>query len=183
MKDNAKIKAMLWIVFIAFFLTCANCKKKRKETQHRYVEDPGTTTLTPQERLRSSWRVYAYQFKGVDIIERMDTINGGRARIEEANISYDYWDVYNTWRFTIYNNFFQFDGDGTNAFNPDEPYDITIFGSANPLLCKWFITPFRYNVNQTNLRTKWTITKLYGNELNIVLSTDSGNYKIFMKKH
>lgn len=169
------------VLLLSLFLG-ANCKKKKKTDQHRYAEDPETTTLTPQERLRSSWRVSAYQFNGVDIIGRIDTINGNRARIEDANISYDYWDNIKTWRFTIYNGFFQFDGDGTNAFNPDQPYDITIFGSANSLLCKWFITPFGYDINQTALSTRWTITKLYGNDLNLLLQTDSGDYKIFLKK-
>ena len=68
------------------------------------------------------------------------------------------------------------------AFNPDDPGYLTI-GPDNFccrfLLSKWLITPFRYTQGSS---AKWTITKLYGKDLNLVLGTDSGEYKMFLKK-
>lgn len=180
MKDDTKIKTVIWTVVLAFFLVSANCVKKRKPDQYRYPEDPGTTTLTPQERLTAVWSISDYQFNGNSIVSQLDTLNDGKARIREVGVYYDYSLDYKQWRFTVSNKYFQFDGD--QAFNPNEPYDITFYGSANPYLCKWFITPFRYNINQANLRTRWSITKLYKNDLNLLLHTDSGDYKIFLIK-
>lgn len=169
------------IFLLAIFLLCATCKKKKKEIQYQYPEDPQTTTLTPRERLHASWRVYAYQFNGIDILSKLDTFYGGEFKVEDVAISYDVDSDTKQWFFIISNQYISFKSE--TAFNVEDPYYITIYSQTNCCryyLSKWFITPFKYVPNTT---VKWSITKLYGNELNLVLKTDSGDYKIFLKKH
>ena len=179
-----KLKSLL-ILSVSLLLFCANCRKdpKPKEIQLQYPEDPTTTTLTPRERLTGLWKVYDYQFKNKTIIKNLDTLYGGKEQIESVDISYDkdLNSVKEVWSFRMTAKYF--DIVNKTAFNPDEPYYITIIGAGNLYVASWFITPFFYDNNNYQATAKWKITKLFDKELNLVLETDSGDYKILLKKH
>ena len=173
----------LFLLFLP--LLFFNCRKEIKKIQLQYPEDPTTTTLTARERLTGSWRVYDYLFRGNSIVKNLDTIYGGKERIEDVQISYveDFNSVPATdlWRFRMTATYF--DIVNKTAFNPDEPYYITIIGAGNFFVASWFITPYFYDNNNYQATAKWKITKLFDKELNLVLETDSGDYKMLIKKH
>lgn len=173
-------RILFFILLLSSLFFCTTCRKKEEEVQHQYPEDPATTTLTPRERLTGSWKIYGYKFKGIDVIARIDTINGGKLIIEQVPVSYDFETNYEKWLFRMDTKYFHFLSE--NAFDSDSPYSITINGSANSYLAKWFITPFKYNPKDSTGQASWTITKLYGNDLNLVLGTDSGDFRLFLKK-
>lgn len=173
-------KTLFSILLLSSLFFCTTCRKKEKQVPHQYPEDPATTTLTPRERLTGSWRIYSYQFKGKEIIANIDTINNGKEQIEKASIAYDYSPSYSQWLFYVYSKYYNFQSE--TAFDIDNPYYITIYGSANSYLAKWFITPFKYNPKDSTGQARWTITKLYEGELNLVLGTDSGDFRLFLKR-
>jgi hypothetical protein len=170
-----KIK-IVCLVLASALLTFANCKKKK--TQYQYPEDPKATTLTPKERLHGLWQVSDYTLNGNSIISKLDTFYNSQYRIEDVIFNYDQNSNSKKWILTITSEVMSHTYE--NAF--EEPDQILIDNDnycCKFLLTKWFITPFKYVPNAS---TKWTITKLYNKELNLITKTDTGEFKMFFKK-
>lgn len=154
-----KINNLFFIVIL--FLLLFSCKK-----QHRYPEDPKGTNQTPKSRLIGVWQIYEYTLNGNSILD-------------PANFGYD-----------ITNYMIKSSYDGTTKkysytlINPFENESYLTFGpfsnTANCSYIKSFITPLKcINTSKT---TDWCITKLYKDDLHLILQTDTGEFKLFFKK-
>lgn len=173
----------LFIYFFAVLLICATCRKEKPPApaiQYQYPEDPATTTITPQQRLAGMWKIDVYTFKDSDIVAFLDTFYGGQSKIQDVQFIYNQNLDSKEWSFNLQTN--KTSQSSQTAFNPDDPVHFVMDNDnecCKYLKSKWFITPFRYIKGAS---TKWTITKLYDKKMNLVLQTDSGNYKIFFSK-
>lgn len=169
-----KIKILFLAVLLGFSIAC-------KKNQHRYPEDPNVTKITPQKRLEGSWTVNAYTYNGLDIISKLDTFYSGESKIKDVGFGYAQDPDTKVWEFSVINQYF-INFESESAFDTDDPDYIKLYNDnvcCRFLLSKWFITPFKYIPNAS---TKWRITKLYNSELNLILQTDTGDYKMFLKK-
>jgi hypothetical protein len=169
------MKTILLISIVIF--STWSCKK-----QHRYPEDPKKSRKTPLERLHGSWKIEEYTFKGSSIVSQLDLL---KQDAHVKNVQFYFYVEYHQETFSINSGAFP----GYHTFNAliDETYlrigpynEFMTVGPANEkVFTGWFVTPFRYTQNG---QTKWTITKLFESDLNIILPTDSGEYKIFLRK-
>jgi hypothetical protein len=147
------------------------CKK-----QKRYEEDPKKSRKTPQTRLTGNWKVTEYTFNGNSIIQKLNSLSPIN---DLSDFTLQYGENSDkAWYTRIYSPnkvLFQ----SYDFFNNDSQFYFSYAGIYDSLCCKWFITPFKFIRNED---AYWKVTKLYENDLNIVLNTDSGQYKIFFNK-
>ncbi|MBL7912400.1 MAG: hypothetical protein JNJ41_15170 [Bacteroidia bacterium] len=145
-------------IFLTIIMLCFSACKKA----HKYSEDPKKTRDSPKQRLLGIWNIYEYTLNGNSILNPANF--GGN-------------DVTSYFRL-------QYRNDYTELIEPFEDEAYLTFGpfsnSANCGYIMCFITPLK--CTNTSQKTNWCITKLYDNDLNLTLKTDTGEFKIFFKK-
>jgi hypothetical protein len=161
---------LMTVKFIAASLVVLllSCKK-----EYKYPEDPKKSRATPEQRLKGRWEIIEYTFQANSIYGKLNQAAHGIFNLDKIVLEYadkarDNYDqgiatlnpVGGDNSFFISKNNFKF-------YTPNANDSTFIY---------WFVSPFRYKPATT---ANWTITKLYGVDFNIVLPTDSGEYKIF----
>ncbi|MBI2721553.1 MAG: hypothetical protein HYX39_05210 [Bacteroidetes bacterium] len=163
---------LFYLRYILLFLalTFSNCKKEK-----RFPEDPKKSRKTPQSRFSGKWIISAYTFNGNDIRFDLNKLSN-KYRIDDVYFTYEYNDFYRRWDFSLrtdnYGFFYSTEGFKDNTY-------IYLSGSNDTIANKWFYTPFKYIKGSS---VYWTITKLYDKDCNLILDTDSGQYKMFLNK-
>jgi len=150
-----------YIFLTIIMLYFSGCKKA-----HRYPEDPKKTRESPKARLEGAWNIYEYTLNGQSIL---NTANFGYD-VTNFTLKQSYNSSTKKYFYTI-----------MNEFN-DELY-LSFGPFSNVPDCsyiKCFITPL--NCSGINKETKWCISKLYDKDLNLTLKTDTGEFKMFLKK-
>jgi hypothetical protein len=164
---------LLFSSCLIIFLACG------KEKQHRYPEDPNDTKQSAIERLMANWQVKAYTLNGKDIIPDLEKIYNEKHKVTSVLFRF-YQEEETSGPLTLH-----ITGAGIGEILPSaftNPDKIRIWNDTKYpdfTLTKWFLTPFKY---KANAEATWTITKLYGADLNMVQQTDTGEYKVFFKK-
>ncbi|MBK9283667.1 MAG: hypothetical protein IPM51_05035 [Sphingobacteriaceae bacterium] len=126
-------------------------------------------------RLKGTWNIKDYTFNCVSIVPQLNALSSN-SNLSDISIQYGensekqwYTYIYVSNKL-LYHSYDLFNDDTQFYFDPNRVYDS---------LCnKWFFTPFRL---VKNVGSNWKVFKLYENDLNIVLNTDTGEYKIFLK--
>lgn len=150
-----KIKFYI-IIFVFTLIGTTNCKKK-------YPEDPKKTTKAPENRLTGAWNIVDYTLNGSSILDTLSSIC--KFRITLYDFDYLEGDLQISGNFGIYNGYNSF---SDNNFIRLDPWDSELFN-------KVYITPFKYVKGSS---AKWSVTKLYENDLHLKMITDTGEYKI-----
>ena len=165
---------MLCLILFNLF----SCHKKQK----RYPEDPKSTRCAPEDRFNGSWKITDYTFKGSSIYNELNKQSKGNTNLDNVVIIYSKktsetndQEIFQISNFPQ-NNYSSSFSSVNLRFTPD---NNCLCGLQDSLFSYWFIAPFKYN---HSLTTDWTITKLYKNDCNVVLQTDSGEFKIFLNK-
>lgn len=158
-------------IILIIFLTLIGCKKEK-----RFPEDPKKSRMTPQNRFTGKWIISAYTFNGNDIRFNLNTLSN-KYKLESVYFTYQYNNDYKTWNFAIRTDNHGFYS-SSDTFR-ENTYIYLFPKEYDTLTNKWFYTPFKYIPGS---EAKWTITKLYDKDCNLILDTDSGQYKIFLKK-
>jgi hypothetical protein len=149
-------------LIIVLLLAILSCKKHK-----RYPENPKTLFAgSPKSRLVGVWQINEYTLNGNSIL---DQANFG-ADITNYMIISSYDGTTKKYSYSLINSF---DDESHLTFGP-------FSNTANCSYIKCFITPLK--CTNTSKTTDWTITKLYGNDLHLILQTDTGEFKIFYKK-
>jgi hypothetical protein len=174
LKSNSLVlqRFVLLVILLLFFSYC-----KKKKIQHQYPEDPKSTTITPKLRLTGQWGIRQFTLNGSDIRSSLEAVYNNKYKISDVIFTYDKNPDTQQWFLII---------DAANSKETkidafEEPDQLSI-GPDNHTeygLCKWFVTPFKFTKDKS---VQWTITKLYDKDLNLILKTDTGEYKLFMQK-
>jgi hypothetical protein len=166
------MKSIGTIIVFIFCLLFISCKKK-------YEEDPKKTTKSPEKRLVGSWKLTDYTFNGSSIVNQLNALDSSY-KIENVTFNFSKTkDEDKKWNLAITADSKELYMDYAALVN-DKYILVTAYGIDAIITVKWFSTPFRYNKPLSD--TYWIITKLYKNDLHLKLSTDSGDYKIFLNK-
>ena len=150
-----KLKYYIIIIFFTLIGT-TNCKKK-------YPEDPKKTTKTPEKRLTGRWVISEYTLNANSIVDTLSSLC--KSRITLYHFDYLEGDLQISGNFGIYNGFDSFKDENLIRLDPWE----------NELFNMVYITPFKYVKGSS---AKWSVTKLYDNDLHLKMITDTGEYKI-----
>ncbi|MBK9286053.1 MAG: hypothetical protein IPM51_17290 [Sphingobacteriaceae bacterium] len=161
----------LIILIVLILFLGSSCKKQTK-----YEEDPKKSRTSPKLRLKGTWGLEDYTFNCNSIIPHLNLLST-KYNINETTLQFS--ESYNNrWSTSISSNnksLYSYH----DIFSDDYTFFIQYSGTNDSICCKWFITPFRY---VRYVDSYWRITKLYDKDLNIVLDTDTGQFKIFFKK-
>lgn len=165
-------KKALYILLI--LLLIFSCKKD----QYRYPEDGGKSTLTPNDRLGGGWwKLDDYTFNGNSIVAKLNSPTNNKYNIKSIQFSYGYLQDSKNWHLLLTGGTYLYQDDN-KAFSD---FHYLVFGScSDTIFNKWLISPFHF---LQNTATSWSVTELYNKDLHLILSTDSGEYKIFWKKN
>ncbi len=159
------ITALLFSMPLVF----SYCKR-----QHKYPEDPRTTTKTPKKRLTGDWKITDYTLNGISILDTLNKIS--KSNIKECEMTYVEGPGRGQWSFQ-WDGYFQ-------TYTSLNAFDNFLYIQLNPfrdtVFNKLFITPLKYIPNSS---ARWTVTKLYGNELRLTLQQDAYEYKIFFTEN
>lgn len=165
---------ILTIIIVSLFA----CKKEQ-----RYAEDPKNSYKTPQERLSGSWKLSGYTFNDQDIIDSLNKKAFGVFNLNGAAFGYMH---------ITKNDPDYADGDKLIMYASKIPqYRVFDDGTYFKLTCDtitkqdslfsyWFVNPMQDTI--FNSVANWEVTELYKNDFHVVLSTDSGQFKMTFKK-
>ena len=163
------------LVFLCCFFS--DCKKK-------FEEDPKKTTKSPTKRLLGTWFLADYTLNDESILEKMNAQFGNRFDIQ--NVALTFKKETNSYVLHLTE-------DKIPIFMLDNSFrdDFIFLGRIGPsqgvidtVVMKWFILPFKYvpYSDPRGERSRWEITKLFGNELNLRLRNDTGEFKMHWRK-
>jgi len=139
--------------------------------QIKYEEDPKQTNLSPALRLSGSWVLEDYTFNGNSILELLRS----KKNKQLGNvIGLDYFEGSKDKVDPESKRFLPFLD--THVEISQEEFNVSVTDSVSNY---WFTQPFHYKPIKNTI---WRVTKLYQNDFNIILTTDSGTYKMFFKK-
>jgi len=167
------------LVFIIFLIAFSNsaCKKQTK-----YDEDPKRTSKSPKQRLFGNWSLSEYTFNGDNILPNLNALFSNRFDVLGLTLTYSFHDSEVNDALGIHcNPFFSAEEqkfDGSNMTLNQKSFARPV-PAADSLFKEWLITPFHFT-NQSE--ASWRVTKLFDNSLNIVLETDTGDFKMFFTK-
>jgi hypothetical protein len=149
------------------FILLISCGKK----QIKYEEDPKQTRLTPAMRLAGGWTLEDYTFNGNSILE---LLKSKKNKPPINVIVLDYSEESKDKRNPESKRFLPFWD--THLEISEHAFNVSVTDSVSNY---WFTQPFHYKPIKNAV---WKVTKLYQNDFNVILTTDTGTYKMFFKK-
>lgn len=171
-----KLNSLMIAVLLSYFLIgppLCGCKKK-------YPEDPKKTCESPASRIDGSWKLIYYYFNNVSIYSTLNSISNGSTNLDNCWFRFQRNEETKDFNLQISGLYYDHRVDF-----PNQEYILidnsqkSVYSKSDSLFSYWFISPFHYNPKG---KASWRITKLYKNNLNLVLKTDSGDYKMYFDK-